>query len=86
MSIRPSSQEESDDVEYDMRAAINPPSLHTKGLDYLSECRFALEPSVVGLLDAACAAGWDRSTAALALISLIDESLHDNEIVKACQT
>lgn len=53
-----------------MRAAINAPSLHVRELDYLTECRFAIEPSIRGLLDAAEQAGWDREYATLAVIAV----------------
>lgn len=41
---------------------------------YQATCRFALEPSVIGLLEMAAAAGWDEEQIALAVITLV--SMH----------
>lgn len=56
-----------------MRAQINPPSEHGRDLGLIAECRFALEPSVLRLLDAAEDAGWDRSTVVTALATFLAE-------------
>ena len=66
-----------------MRAAINPPSLSIGTLDYQSECQFALEPSIQGLLEKAMDAGWNRQQAAMAIIALASGHVGDftSEIV-----
>lgn len=60
-----------------MRAQINPPSEHGRDLGLIAECRFALEPSMLRLLDAAEDAGWDRSTVVTALATFLGEIPHD---------
>ncbi|MDS7597132.1 hypothetical protein [Agrobacterium tumefaciens] len=60
-----------------MRAAINPPSLSIGTLDYQSECQFALEPSIYGLIEKAEGAGWNRQQAAMAIIALASEHVGD---------
>jgi hypothetical protein len=56
-----------------MHAQINPPSEHGRNLALIAECRFALEPSMLRLLDAAEDAGWDRSTVVTALATFLAE-------------
>lgn len=42
-------------------------------MDYLEQCRFALEPSLFKLLSVAELAGWDRTHVALAVLDLCAE-------------
>lgn len=60
-----------------VKAAINPPSLAISSMDYQTECQFALEPSVRGLLDKAVEAGWSRDQAATAIFALVFDSIDD---------
>lgn len=68
-------------MENNVRARINPPSLSNDALSYQTECQFALEPSIRGLLNKAEEVGWDRKQALIALLSLSSEMLEgDTEI------
>ena len=62
-----------------MRPHINAPSERTRNLSLVAECRFALEPSVVRLFDAAEDAGWDRSTVVAALATFLAEISEGNQ-------
>lgn len=53
-----------------MVAAINSPSNLACTMDYQTECTFALEPSITGLLDKAELAGWDRQQAVIAVLTV----------------
>jgi hypothetical protein len=57
------------------KAAINPPTYAVSDPQYLAECRFALEPSFVGLVNLAEKAGWDRRQATYSLMMLAAEAL-----------
>jgi hypothetical protein len=58
-------------MECFMRALINSPSLSVGAtMDYQSECQFALEPSINGLIEKAEGAGWNREHAVLAILAL----------------
>lgn len=63
-----------------MRPEINAPSGEKSGMPLISECRFALEPSLAGLLDAAEAAGWARSTTVTALATLLVDFTQENPL------
>lgn len=65
-------------MENSVRATINPPSGYTDNdVRYQTECQFALEPSISGLMDKAEAAGWDRRQAAFAVIALASTLVED---------
>lgn len=49
---------------------INGPTLEPEHLDYSAEGQFALEPSLLKLLQIAEQAGWDRTHVALAAFSV----------------
>ena len=53
---------------------ILPPQYSVDHPLYQVTCRFALGPSVTGLLEMATAAGWDEEQIALAVITLV--SMH----------
>lgn len=52
---------------------INGPTLEPDDGDYLAQCQFALEPSLVKLLRLAELAGWDRTHVVLAALTLCAE-------------
>lgn len=52
---------------------INSPTIEPKDGDYLSQCQFALEPSLLKLLRMAENAGWDRTHVVLAALALCAE-------------
>ncbi|MBP2444080.1 hypothetical protein [Rhizobium leguminosarum] len=63
-----------------MRPTINPPSLiGDDEVSYQTECQFALEPSIVSLLDKVGDAGWDRRHAALAIVAVASALLNDRD-------
>jgi|AraplaDrversion2_2_1032049.scaffolds.fasta_scaffold00208_77 hypothetical protein len=53
-----------------MRAMINAPSRRGSASSYQQECQFAIEPSMLGLLQKAETAGWSRQQVACAMIVL----------------
>jgi hypothetical protein len=57
------------------KAAINPPNCVITDPDYLTQCRFALEPSFTGLVRLAEKAGWDRQQVTYSLMMLAAEAL-----------
>jgi hypothetical protein len=57
------------------KAAINPPTCLITDPTYLTECRFALEPSFTGLVRLAEKAGWDRQQVTYSLMMLAAEAL-----------
>ena len=46
---------------------VNAPTVSASHPNYRSECQFALEPSLQGLIDMAVEAGWDRRQVSLAI-------------------
>jgi hypothetical protein len=51
------------------RPQINPPRGREEGgVEYLRECVFAVDPSVVSLIEAAAMAGWSRKEVVLAIM------------------
>ncbi len=52
---------------------INGPTSRPDDMDYLEQCRFALEPSLFKLLSVAELAGWDRTHVALVVLDLCAE-------------
>ena len=54
----------------DIGSVATPTRSPSEFLAYETECRSALEPLLTGLLDMAVSAGWNRRTAASALMFL----------------
>lgn len=52
---------------------INRPTLEPEDREYLAQCQFAIEPSLVKLLSVAEMAGWDRTHVVLAALTLCAE-------------
>lgn len=48
---------------------INPPdAVERSSVDYLRDCAFAVEPSLVSLIETAAAAGWHKKQIVLAIL------------------
>ncbi|MDX8503481.1 hypothetical protein RFM99_34565 [Mesorhizobium sp. VK4C] len=52
---------------------VNSPTVDEYDVDYLDQCKFALEPSVRRLAELALAAGWSRPKIGFALMVLAME-------------
>lgn len=59
------------------KAAINPPVRQVADPHYQADCRFALEPSFVGLAKNAIRAGWEPKEVAYALMVLAAADLQE---------
>lgn len=62
------------------RPQINPPREQQGSVEYLSECVFAVEPSVVSLIEAAAMAGWSRKQLLVAIMIAAESYLQTSGI------
>ena len=62
------------------RPQINPPREEQGSVEYLSECVFAVEPSVVSLIEAAAMAGWSRKQLLVAIMIAADSYLQTSGV------
>jgi hypothetical protein len=69
------------------RPQINPPREEQGSVEYLSECVFAVGPSVVSLIEAAAKAGWNRKQLLVAIMVAADgyiqssgDQLHQDDL------
>lgn len=60
---------------------INPPHRDLQGTtEYLMECAFAVEPSLVTLIEAAADAGWGRKQIVLAIMIAVGDYFENSEL------
>lgn len=62
------------------RSRIHAPTKSLGDIDYTSECRFAIEPSLTKMIELAEAAGWQRSQVAIAVMFLCAEIARNSSV------
>ena len=67
------------------RVRINAPTRSVVDADYAAECRFAIEPSFIKLIELAVAVGWDRQQVAFAAMYLAAETAKAGETPQPVQ-